>query len=175
MSRKLKIILISALTVVVAIFCIYFFGFRETGITGNEWLMDQEERMEDISAYCDNMDNVFTLYIGGYMSRDDFINEEILLRQQFSILKAKYEQKDLEANIKTGSHSWASKKGQDIFGDLFKHLEDFIKIEYADMDKQSILANYLILQENVKKDVGGYIVLRSWITEYDEQQREDAK
>ena len=75
MSRRLKKILIIVLVVVLAITGIYFLVFRESGITGNEWLMDQEERMNDVSTFCDEMDEVFTLYIGGYMSRDDFVNE----------------------------------------------------------------------------------------------------
>ena len=172
MSRRLKKILIIVLVVVLAITGIYFLVFRENGITGNEWLMNQEERMNDVSTFCDEMDEVFTLYIGGYMSRDDFVNEEILLRQQFSILKAKYEQKDEETKIKTGTHSWSSKKGEEVLSDLFKHIEDFINVEYADMDKQSILANYLILQETIERDVAGYIVLRSFIMEYNESKED---
>ena len=171
MSGRLKKIFIIVLVVILAATGIYFLCFRENGITGNEWLMDQEERMNDVSAFCDEMDEVFTLYIGGYMSRDDFVNEEILLRQQFAILKAKYEQKDAETKIKTGTHSWSSKKGEEVLSDLFKHIEDFISVEYADMDKQSILANYLVLQETIERDVAGYIVLRSWITEYNESRR----
>lgn len=165
MREKRKRIIISVVVICAALITLYFIFFREYGVTGNEWFLLQGERMEDVSAFCDEMDDVFTLYIGGYISEDDFRNEEILLRKEFAILKAKYEAKDKEINIITGSHSWASKKGEECLDNIFLHLEEFMSVEYADMDVESVLANYLVLNETLEDDVLTYTVLYQWIAD----------
>lgn len=173
--RKLKSFVIIFLIASVLITAMYFLFFKEKGITGNEWFEQQDVRMEDISAFCEEMDEVFTLYIGGYMSDEDFANEEILLRHQFSILKAKYEKIDSETNILTGKHSWLSKKGEEVINSITTSLESFLEHDYAGMDKESILANYLVLKEKLEDDTAGYIVLRNWLDEYNNiQNAEDS-
>lgn len=165
MRAKRKKIVISITIICFVLVALYFIFFREYGVTGNEWFLSQGERMEDVSAFCDEMDDVFTLYIGGYISEEDFRNEEILLRKEFAILKAKHKTKDEETNIITGSHSWASKKGEECLNNIFLHLEKFISVEYADMDKDSILANYLVLNETLEDDILTYTILYQWIAD----------
>ena len=164
-KRKIKTILIILLSTSLLITGLYFFVFRETGITGREWFLQQDERVEDLSLLYKEIDDVFILYIGGYMSQEDFKNEEILLRQQFSIVKAKYEQLDSNKNIKTGTHDWISKKGEDIFQEMFADTEYFLSQEYAEMDKESITANYLVFRDEMKDSLSGYITLHIMINE----------
>ena len=142
-----------------------FYFVSEKGISGNEWFLMQDETISDVSSYCDEMDEIITLYVGGYMSNDDFKNEETMLQYEFTILKAKYEKLNKDNPVKTGAHSWASKRGATVIQDILNHIEAFISVDYSTMDSETVLANYLVLHETIEDDMAGYYTIRNWIVE----------
>ena len=99
------------------------------------------------------------------MSNDDFKNEETMLQYEFTILKAKYEKLNKENPVKTGAHSWASKRGATVIQDILNHIEAFISVDYSTMDSETVLANYLVLHETIEDDMAGYYTIRNWIVE----------
>lgn len=95
-------------------------------ITGNEWLVKQEECIEDIKAFTEGMDEVYTLYITTAMPEEDFVNEVSLLYQQYKILLSEYEKLKKENPIEPESHSFLSLKGTEAIEQIYEELENIM-------------------------------------------------
>jgi len=148
MKRKLLCFALLLLIVVNSFGC----GNEKT-ITGNEWLIIQEQCLEDLKSYADGMDEVYTLYFIEAISKEDFANELVLLNQQYKILKAFYEKLKTENPLEPGSHSFVSKKGTEAIENLYTCFGEILKNSVDENGQplpQSRLAyRYLAYRQNI--------------------------
>lgn len=88
-------------------------------IDGNQWLEIQEVCMTDLESFCEGMDEVYTLYIIGSISPQDFVNEIALLNTQYGYLIAAYDQLKADNPLKPESHSYLSKQGTEAMENIY--------------------------------------------------------
>lgn len=91
--------------------CILLTGCSAKGISGDEWLLKQDVYMDDLQAFSDGMDEVYSLYISGSISKEDFITELSVLKEQYAIIQANYEQAKRENPILPENYSYAAQRG----------------------------------------------------------------
>ena len=98
----------------------------DSSVTGDEWLVKQEACFEDLKAFADGMDSVYTLYFIESITTEDFKTELELLNKQYKILVAFYEQMKEENPIKPESHSYLSKRGTEAMENIYDCLGEII-------------------------------------------------
>lgn len=86
-------------------------GCASNEINGDEWLLKQQEYLPSIQAFAEEMDEVYTLYIIGSISPQDFAQEVILLRQENVLVQTWYKQERDKNPIAPESNSYTAQKG----------------------------------------------------------------
>lgn len=142
---------------------------KETGITGNEWLMKQEVLLEDLSAFTEGMDEVYALYIVGGISSEDFLLELRLLKQQYAILNQFYTQLKNENPVKEGTHSYVSKRGSDAIATYYSLLGEVID-NSVDKNGTPLKADelayvYMAYQQQLVSALAEYTTAIVWLKE----------
>lgn len=122
-TKKRIIALIAVFLAVSGVFA----GFRiyqsySRQITGQEWFEKQDKYIEEMKTYADGMDDIFALYLSKSISDEDFLNHLTVLKNELSIMKAAYEDAKAKHPVKTGSHTYSSKKGVKLLKDAMKFL-----------------------------------------------------
>lgn len=104
----IRCLALAAVVIAVAAAC---FGCAAKGVTGNEWLLMQEERLDELELLADNMDEVFSLYVMGAIGSTDFLTEIELLKQQYAVMNEMYDAEKREYPILPENNSYAAQKG----------------------------------------------------------------
>ena len=104
----IRCLALAAAVIAVAAAC---FGCAAKGVTGNEWLLMQEERLDELELLADNMDEVFSLYVMGAIGSTDFLTEIELLKQQYAVMNEMYDAEKREYPILPENNSYAAQKG----------------------------------------------------------------
>lgn len=142
---------------------------KESGITGNEWLVKQKVLLEDLSAFTEGMDEVYSLYLVGGISESDFLTELRLLKQQYAILNQFYVQLKNENPVKEGTHSYVSKRGSDaianyysILGEIFDNSVDG---KGSPLKADQLAYVYMAYQQQLTSALAEYTTAIIWLEE----------
>ena len=157
--KKSTIVLIIALVLGLGIGAVIFLS-RDTGITGDEWLLDQSEYVSNLSVLVDDLENVVTIYGMEQMSNEDFHAEVCLARDKLVILHAAQKEAERKAGIRTGSHSWASKRGLEDLEEIYKLFKEMLDAfdEAGDQNTPSaVIYNYLAYIDKIEDSLTGYL------------------
>ena len=145
---------------------------EESYITGNEWLLTQKKCLKDLEAYTAGMDEVFSLYIVGGITDEDFIAEHNLLKQQYEILKKFRAELKADNPVKEGSHSYVSKRGSDAldkYYDTVGELLDYaIKEDGKPRPTKELSYGYLAYQQTLSSCLSEYVTAVVWLEEANE-------
>ena len=149
-----------AICIAVCLLCTLLVGCseEENYITGNEWLLVQKQSLTDLEAYMSGVDEVFSLYIVGGITDDDFIEELSLLKQQYEILKKFRSELKAENPVKEGSHSYVSKRGSEL-------LEYAVNEEGKPLPPDELSYGYLAYQQTLSTYLSEYVTSVVWLEE----------
>ena len=157
MKNKIKPVVILMLVSILLIT-----GCANEALTGNEWLLAQEDFYEDLHQICLEIDDVFSLYLIGSMGTKDFQNELVFLNIETTACQKQYEQQN--AKIKPGSHSFASKIGMEALDHALSSIQSFLNICGKNIDDTEELArSYIEFKDNILTDVAAYVTARDLI------------
>jgi len=155
LKRKISLILIVILILSMLCGC----KNREPErITGNEWLMIQKEHSYvDLEAFCEGMDEVYTLYIIEAISSEDFKIELSLLNQQYNLMLSVYEELKSKHPLEPESHSVLSLDGTNAIECMYETirttLASSVDAQGQPLSTQEIAYLYLaqsqVLQEHI--------------------------
>ena len=160
-----------AICIAVCLLCTLLVGCseEENYITGNEWLLVQKQSLTDLEAYMSGVDEVFSLYIVGGITDDDFIEELSLLKQQYEILKKFRSELKAENPVKEGSHSYVSKRGSDALDNYYKTvgelLEYAVNEEGKPLPPDELSYGYLAYQQTLSTYLSEYVTSVVWLEE----------
>ncbi len=130
-------------------------------VSGDKWLMQQEECVLGLQAFAENMDEVYSLYISGSISPDDFYNELSVLNAQLSVLKADYANRKAESPISPGNNSYEAQRGiQGIEGiqNTFQSiLNESLDSSGAPLSPEPISYIYLAYRQQINSYLSDYI------------------
>lgn len=144
-----------------SILCIFLSGCSPDGISGDEWLMKQDVYMEDLQAFADGMDEVYSLYISGAISADDFSNELSVLKDQFAIIQAAYEQAKRENPILPEDYSYAAQRGvagvENIRRILGEILDNSLDQDGTPLSPAQLLYMYLASGQELSNYLADYL------------------
>lgn len=130
-------------------------------VTGDQWLITQKECLEDIKAFSEGMDEVFTLYSIGAISDQDFVIELSILSSQYDILIAKYEKLKAENPVKEGSHTYYSQRGteaiQKCYDIMGKLLESPYNEDYKLYPPNEVAYRYMSYHSEINNALAEYI------------------
>ena len=163
-TKKRIIALIAVLLAVSGVFAgfrIYQSYLRQ--ITGQEWFEKQDKYIEEMKTYADGLDDIFALYLSKSISDEDFLNHLTILKNELSIMKAAYEDVKDEHPVKTGSHTYSSKKGCEAVEGCYEILNQIldmasVKENYADIE--TLGYKYLAYQQNIIDNLANYMAAK---------------
>lgn len=160
--RKKKIIIISTLI----LFILFFFFvvrpiilYNQSSISGEKWLAEQNDFIEDLSGFSDTLDDITSLYLIDSISYQDFETHMQSLNEEFIILYAKYQKKVSNIHIKEGSYTTEQKKAvqniENCYLIMSEILNDCLNEEIAS-DKNTLSYRYLAAQQAIIKEIAEY-------------------
>jgi len=126
-------------------------------MTGNEWLLKQSDCFTDLEEFANGMDEVYSLYIMGSISKQDFVNELYLLKQQYKILTTLHNHMKDDNPIEPESHSYLSKVGTQAIEDLYISLGDILDNTLDENGKPYSQEQTSYLYLAYRQVVSGYI------------------
>ena len=95
-------------------------GCAPKSISGDRWLMMQDDYSNDLSMFVANMDQVYSLYISGQISDDDFATEVKSMQKAYKVMEADYKEDKEENPIRAGSYSADAQRGINAIEDYRK-------------------------------------------------------
>lgn len=135
-------------------------------ITGNEWLLKQEDCFTDLEAFATGMDQVYTLYISGSITSEDFANEHYVLCQQYKLLAAFYDDLKKQNPLEPESHSFLSKKGTDAMEGIYTSVEELLNASLDDagtpLPPNQILYKYLAVRQTLTDHIATFVTAIQW-------------
>lgn len=165
--RRVLCALLACLTILICGLC--GCSKEETGITGNEWLVKQKVLLEDLSAFTEGMDEVYSLYLVGGISESDFLTELRLLKQQYAILNQFYAQLKNENPVKEGTHSYVSKRGSDAIANYYTILGEVIDNSVDEkgspLKADQLAYVYMAYQQQLTSALAEYTTAIIWLEE----------
>jgi hypothetical protein len=148
-------------------------------ITGNEWLLVQKQSLSDLEAYTSGMDEVFSLYIVGGITENDFVAELDLLKQQYEILKKFRSELKVANPVKEGSHSYVSKRGTDALDDYYDTIGELLDYAVNDSGKplspDELSYGYMAYQQTLSTSLSEYVTAVVWLEEANKTEDANAK
>lgn len=145
-----------------------FAGFRiyqsySKQITGQEWFEKQDKYIKEMKTYADSMDDIFALYLSQSISKDDFLNHITVLKNELNIMETAYEDAKAKHPVKTGSHTYSSKKGCEAVEGCYEILNQIldmasVKENYADIE--TLGYKYLAYQQNIIDNLANYMAAK---------------
>lgn len=138
------------------------------GISGDEWVIMQMDYMDDIDAFTKGMDEVYTLYVSGGITAEDFLTEVRVLKQQNLIMQNVYESEKENNPILPDSYSSIAQKGIQSIEDM-RNIFTNILNESTDADgnalsQEEIAYLYISYNDELKTDLASYLVAYEYIT-----------
>lgn len=144
------------------IFCLSSCGTKE--ISGDEWLLKQDETMSNLQNFAAAMDEVYSLYISNTITPEDFSNELLLLNDQYTLIQADYTVLEQEYSLLPESYSYAAQRGVSAVNsiqELLQRLLDDSTDEFGNVLSRERIS-YLYLA--YRQELNGY--LAEYITAY---------
>lgn len=132
---------------------------QKTEINANTWLLGQQSMMDDIVALSENMDAVYSLYIIGEKSEEDFIYDIEILRRQHAAIQKIYSLFKEKYFMKPGTMTYSTKKGIEAVEEARelagKVLESTIR-NGRPISREETLYLYIAYQEKLKNNIVDY-------------------
>lgn len=146
-----------------------FAGCAGKTITGNEWLLVQEQCLDDLQAYTSSMDDVYTLFLTSAITNEDFLNEVRLLKTQYGTLNQFYEKLKAEHPVKEGSHSYVSKRGTEgiekSYEVIGKILDNTLDGQGRPKSAQELSYTYLAYKQELTAALSEFVTSVVWLQE----------
>lgn len=167
---KKKILIYTAtLVAAVVLACVFLFPKHDKGVTENEWLIHRKEDISNLEVLAENVEDVYTLYISGGMSAEQFVNERLLLVAQFNVCNKLYEDAKKDDKVIPGSASWISGEGVKSLENTFQYFGDLLN-ESVDgtgspLSPEEMSYLYLSCKEKLTDSISAFTVACSWIEE----------
>lgn len=165
--RRIKKKWIFVPTIVILLILAFTLIYREQQkITGVEWLAVQETYVDQMADYADNMDTIFALYIGESISQEDFLNHVEILEDELLMMDAARNEMKQEYIVKTGTHTYSSKKGCEAVDQCYKTLEDILAMAKENCgDIEALSYKYLAYHQTIIDELAEYMTAMEFITE----------
>lgn len=152
----------SSICLLALFLCFCFGGCQPSGISGNDFLLQQQSYYQNLQAICSSSDDILTLYLIGSMDITDFQNEFHLLDKQARLSMNQYDQE--KAQIIPGSHSYASKAGMEALNQAGNEILNFLHTVLENpSDLEFIAQQYILFQENIVEPLAVYITAKEMI------------
>lgn len=155
----------------IALFTGSLAGCSSKTITGNEWLLVQEQCLDDLKAFASGMDDVYTLYLTSAITNEDFLNEVRLLKTQYGTLNQFYEKLKADNPVKEGSHSYISKRGTEgiekSYEVLGKILNDTLDEQGRPKSASELSYTYLAYKQELTTALSEFVTSVVWLEEQD--------
>ena len=152
-------------------------GCTTKGVTGDQWLMMQEPYINDLQSFSEGMDEVYTLYIAGSITKDDFCSELSVLKAQYSILEADYEVFKEDTHILPENFSYAAQRGvngvENIYRLLGEALDESLDENGAPLPQAEISYLYLLKGQEIHSCLADYITAYQIISSQTEASTND--
>lgn len=178
MIRK-KTFILTVLSILIAFgaFSAFYISYSKQ-LTGTEWFQKQDKYIDEMETYAQSMDDIFALYISGSISEEDFLNHISVLQSQLTIMEKAYAKAESENPVKTGSHTYSSKKGcESVKGcyDVLSEILDMASSENNYSDTETLSYKYLTCQQEIIEHLADYMAASEIIQEELQQKEEEDK
>lgn len=139
--------------------------------TGHEWFDRQAEYLTQFDKFSEQVDTVTVLYTIGSISEEDLRNHLYIFRTEISLMKKAYEDELKAHPVKTGTHTYATKKGSEAVYDIYElYSELFNDMESVSSDRDKVSYTYMTYRALFSKDVNMYEVCKQAIYEDAEEE-----
>lgn len=135
--------------------CLLLAGCAKKGTDAEEWILDRYETMGVIEMYCGELDDVVALYVSGGMTEEEYLQEVSVLNEEFSMMKEARE----EDEIKVGSHTEETKRGQEGYEAIWTHLGILTESLGSDpslLDAKTLAYFYMAYRDALSQDFEDY-------------------
>lgn len=136
-------------------------------ITGNEWLLKQEECLDDLEAFCKGMDDVYTLYVIEAITADDFKNEVNLLLEQYQMMLSVYDELEQNNPIEPETHSYLSRTGTESLKKVYDTIYNTLSASFDEngnvISTQEVSYMYISQKQVLQSHLSGYCTAVAWL------------
>lgn len=156
------VIVLLAAAIGAAGFAAFWFLTRDSGsVTAEEWIVKKYELIGQLETFSSSLDDVMSLYSIGSISTQDLANEVYIAQSELAIMKRLYDQDLEEHPIRTGTHTYETKKGMEGLETIWESYETMLD-QLADICTSSASANdaayvYLAYREPVTSGLFDYM------------------
>lgn len=177
--RRRKTVILALLSILIAVAASTAIYTSYSGqLTGTEWFQKQDKYIDSMETYAQSMDDIFALYISGSISEEDFLNHISVLQSQLTIMEKTYAKAEVENPVKTGSHTYSSKKGCESVKGCYEVLNEILDMaskeeNYSDIELLSY--KYLTCQQEIIEHLADYMAASEIIQEESQQKEEEEK
>lgn len=154
--KKIKSQVLCSVLAILFLFC----GCSAKGISGDDWILMQHDTISELQTFSEEMDDVYTLYIIGSISSDDFLTELDVLQQEYQIMKAAYDQDKENNPILPEDCSYAAQKGMDALDSIWETLWDALNCAVQDdtlLSVEEISYSYMAYQQELYETTLDYL------------------
>lgn len=172
MRKRILIFVVVAVCAVTGFSVGKYFWNESKKMTGVEWFAKQEKYVKEMETYADSMDDIMTLYLNGSITEEDFQNHLSVLNDELTIMQGIYK-KDKKAHpVKTGTHSYATKKGCQAVEKCYPAFRDLIQMALKNSgDKNALTYKYIAAHKTLINYMADYMASYETV----EEQLEDIK
>ena len=128
------------------------------GMDAKEWLLAQYDTLGILQMYCEEMDDVVSLYLSSSMPAEEFLNEISFL----SDVLEEMESARSEDPVKVGSHTYETKLGMDgynkIWSDLRNQTDALLTQEGLLYDQNQLTYFYMGYRDALAQDYEDYYI-----------------
>lgn len=160
--KVLLIIILLAAAIGAVGFAVFRFLTRDAdSVTAEEWIVKKYELIGQLETFSSSLDDVMSLYSIGSISTQDLANEVYIAQSELAIMKRLYDQDLEEHPIRTGTHTYETKKGMEGLETIWESYEMMLD-QLADICTSSGSANdaayvYLAYREPVTSGLFDYM------------------
>lgn len=135
--------------------CLPLAGCSSKGTDAEDWILSRYETMGIIEMYCGELDDVVGLYVAGGMTEEEYLQEVSTLNEEFSMME---EARD-DGEIKVGSHTEETKRGQEGYEAIWTHLGTLTRSLGSDpslLDANALAYFYMAYRDALAQDFEDY-------------------
>ena len=131
-------------------------GCKPKDITASEWVIKQYDTLDMIGLFCEDLDQVVTLYVSGAITLEDYMTEMEGIDEELTIME---KQRVIE-DIRTGSYSYETKLAKDAYDGVWSDLRSLVDSLKSDetliSDANQMTYFYMAYSESIQEKLDDY-------------------
>lgn len=157
MSKSSKIIAVLSVFFLIFSIILSISIYKKKEISGRMWFDCQQEYIGNIQETAKQLDTITSLYLNGNINSEDYYNHLCIIKTEYNILHASYEENSIKYPVKVGSYDFYTKSGCESVAASMNIMSNLIdSCINSREDKDKLIYTYLAYSQELSKEFAGY-------------------